>query len=56
MLLPITIEHVIDEKSPLYRHTHESLVACGAEVVVSFEGQIDTTVGPYKRLVSPLEP
>ena len=43
MLLPITIEHVIDEKSPLYHHTHESLVACGAEVVVSLEGCIDTT-------------
>ena len=37
MLLPITVEHVIDENSPLYRHTHESLVACNAEVVVSFE-------------------
>lgn len=43
MLLPITIEHVINEKSPLYGHTHESLLACGAEVVVSFEGCIDTT-------------
>ena len=43
MLIPITIEHVIDEKSPLYGHTHDSLVACGAEVVVSFEGSIDTT-------------
>ena len=43
MLLPITVEHVIDENSPLYRHTHESLVACNAEVVVSFEGCIDTT-------------
>jgi hypothetical protein len=43
MLLPITIEHVVDEKSPLYGHTHESLLTCGAEVVVSFEGRIDTT-------------
>ena len=43
MLLPITITHVIDESSPLYRHTHDSLVACGAEVVVSLEGQIETT-------------
>lgn len=43
MLLPITIEHIIDERSPLYHHTHKSLVACGAEVVVSFEGSIDTT-------------
>ena len=43
MLLPITITHVIDESSPLYRHTHDSLVACGAEVVVSLEGCIETT-------------
>ena len=26
MLLPITIQHVIDENSPLHRHTHDSLV------------------------------
>ena len=43
MLLPITIENVIDENSPLFRHTHDSLVECGAEIVVSFEGSIDAT-------------
>ncbi len=28
MLLPLTIEHTIDERSPLYGHTHDSLVVC----------------------------
>jgi hypothetical protein len=27
LLLPNTLEHVIDEASPLYGHTHRSLVA-----------------------------
>ena len=26
MLLPVTVEHVIDEKSPLYGHTHDTLL------------------------------
>ena len=43
MLLPITIEHVIDETSPLFRHTHDSLCACGAEIVVALEGCVDAT-------------
>jgi hypothetical protein len=43
MLLPITIEHVIDETSPLFGHTHDSLNACGAEIVVAFEGCVDAT-------------
>ena len=43
MLLPITVEHVIDENSPLFRHTHDSLVNCGAEIVVAFEWCIDAT-------------
>ena len=43
MLLPITIEHVIDETSPLFGHTHDSLRACGAEIVVAFEGCVDAT-------------
>jgi hypothetical protein len=43
MLLPITVEHVVDECSPLYGHTHDSLTACGAEIVVSLEGSVDTT-------------
>ena len=25
LLLPVVIEHTIDERSPLYGHTHESL-------------------------------
>lgn len=32
------MEHVIDEKSPLYGHTHESLEALNAEIIVTFEG------------------
>ena len=43
MLLPITIEHVIDETSPLFGHTHDSLCACHAEIVVAFEGCVDAT-------------
>ena len=38
LLLPITIEHTIDERSPLCGHTHDSLEALNAEVVVTFEG------------------
>lgn len=26
MLLPVTVEHTIDEKSPLYGHNHETLM------------------------------
>ena len=43
MLLPITIEHVIDETSPLFGHTHDSINACGAEIVVALEGCVDAT-------------
>ncbi|KDD76315.1 inward potassium channel rectifier, partial [Helicosporidium sp. ATCC 50920] len=38
LILPLTIEHTIDEKSPLCGHTHDSLVALDAELVVTFEG------------------
>ncbi|GBF90042.1 hypothetical protein Rsub_02750 [Raphidocelis subcapitata] len=38
LLMPVVAEHTIDERSPLYGHTHESLEACGAEVVVTFDG------------------
>lgn len=38
LLLPITIEHTIDERSPLCGLTHASLQALNAEVVVTFEG------------------
>ena len=38
LLLPVVIEHTIDERSPLFGHTHESLQALGAEIVVTFEG------------------
>ncbi|GAB4816589.1 hypothetical protein N2152v2_003635 [Parachlorella kessleri] len=38
LLLPLIIEHTIDERSPLCGHTHDSLMALNAEVVVIFEG------------------
>jgi hypothetical protein len=38
LLIPAVWEHTVDERSPLYGHTHETLEACGAEVVVTFEG------------------
>ena len=38
LLLPLIIEHTIDERSPLCGHTHTSLVALNAELVVTFEG------------------
>ncbi|KAL4447568.1 hypothetical protein ABPG75_004787 [Micractinium tetrahymenae] len=38
LLLPLIIEHTIDERSPLCGHTHDSLMALNAEVVVTFEG------------------
>jgi hypothetical protein len=38
LLLPVTIEHTVDERSPLFGHTQESLRALNAEVVVVFEG------------------
>lgn len=42
LLLPITIEHTIDERSPLCGHTHDSLKALNAEIVVTFEGTTET--------------
>lgn len=38
LLLPLIIEHSIDERSPLCGHTHDSLMALNAEIVVIFEG------------------
>lgn len=38
LLLPLIIEHTIDERSPLCGHTHSSLIQMRAEVVVTFEG------------------
>ncbi|EFN59959.1 hypothetical protein CHLNCDRAFT_133057 [Chlorella variabilis] len=38
LLLPLIIEHTIDERSPLCGHTHDSLMALNSEVVVTFEG------------------
>ena len=29
LLLPATLEHTIDESSPLFQHTHDSLTVCG---------------------------
>ncbi|KAG2486473.1 hypothetical protein HYH03_014920 [Edaphochlamys debaryana] len=37
LLLPTTAEHNIDESSPLFGHTLQSLEAVGAEIVVTFE-------------------
>lgn len=41
--MPRTIEHIIDENSPLYGETHESLKEAQAEIVISFSGTIDST-------------
>ncbi|KAK9837394.1 hypothetical protein WJX84_010244 [Apatococcus fuscideae] len=38
LILPLIIEHTIDERSPLCGHTHDSLMAVAAEIVVTFEG------------------
>ncbi|KDD72162.1 inward potassium channel rectifier, partial [Helicosporidium sp. ATCC 50920] len=38
LLLPLTVEHLIDERSPLCGHTRSSLVALDAEIVVTLEG------------------
>ncbi|KAK9809900.1 hypothetical protein WJX72_001263 [[Myrmecia] bisecta] len=38
LLLPVTVEHTIDERSPLWGHTQESLMAMQAEIIVTFEG------------------
>jgi len=38
LILPIIIEHTIDEKSPLCGHTHDTLTEAMAEIVVTFEG------------------
>ena len=38
MLLPLIIEHTIDERSPLCGHTHDSLAGLMAEIVITFEG------------------
>jgi len=38
-----TIEHTIDENSPLLGETHKSLVAMSAEIVVSVSGVVDST-------------
>lgn len=38
LILPLTIEHTIDELSPLCGHTLDSLVAMSAELVITFEG------------------
>jgi hypothetical protein len=38
LLLPLIIEHTIDERSPLCGHTFSSLVQMRAEIVITFEG------------------
>jgi len=42
LLLPVTIEHTIDNASPLYGHSHETLTELNAEIVVAFEGATET--------------
>eukprot|EP00192_Tetraselmis_astigmatica_P009825 CAMPEP_0117690928 /NCGR_PEP_ID=MMETSP0804-20121206/25416_1 /TAXON_ID=1074897 /ORGANISM="Tetraselmis astigmatica, Strain CCMP880" /LENGTH=863 /DNA_ID=CAMNT_0005504063 /DNA_START=77 /DNA_END=2669 /DNA_ORIENTATION=- len=42
LLLPVIIEHNIDYTSPLYGQTHDSLLDCHAEVVVTLEGSTET--------------
>jgi len=41
LVLPHIVEHVIDESSPLYGHTHGSLNSLNAEIVVSVQGTND---------------
>lgn len=36
MLLPITVEHTIDERSPLWGHSHDSLLV-GFEALYSMK-------------------
>ncbi|KAK9916760.1 hypothetical protein WJX75_006642 [Coccomyxa subellipsoidea] len=38
LLLPLIIEHTIDERSPLIGHTFDTLMAVNAEIIVTFEG------------------
>ena len=47
LLLPVNLEHVIDERSPLFGHTRSSLVAIKAEIIVTFEGILSTTGGTF---------
>jgi hypothetical protein len=42
LLLPLTVEHVIDAASPLHGHTPASLARCGAEIVVQVVGVSET--------------
>lgn len=50
LLLPLIIEHTVDERSPLCGHTHTSLTQMNAEIVVTFEGT--TEVGRLQFGVS----
>lgn len=43
LLLPLIIEHTIDERSPLCGHTHDSLTSLNAEIVVTFEGTTEVS-------------
>ncbi|XRB24442.1 ATP-sensitive inward rectifier potassium channel protein [Pseudoscourfieldia marina] len=47
LILPVKLEHVIDERSPLFGHTRSSLEALRAEIVVTFEGILSTTGGTF---------
>ncbi|CAD7696819.1 unnamed protein product [Ostreobium quekettii] len=41
MLLPVVVEHTIDESSPLHGHNHTTLEDVSAEIVVTFGGQTE---------------
>ncbi|XP_034834265.2 G protein-activated inward rectifier potassium channel 3-like isoform X2 [Maniola hyperantus] len=47
-LWPVTAVHVIDEKSPLYRLSAADLLCCKLEILVVFEGMIESTGQPVQ--------
>lgn len=49
LLLPLIIEHTVDERSPLCGHTHQSLSDMNAEIVVTFEGTTEVRNRSIKR-------
>ncbi|CAH2236890.1 jg20299 [Pararge aegeria aegeria] len=47
-LWPVTAVHIIDEKSPLYKLSAADLLCCKLEIVVVFEGIIESTGQPVQ--------
>lgn len=47
-LWPVTAVHVIDEKSPLYKISAADLLCCKLEILVVFEGIIESTGQPVQ--------